>query len=74
MNIYIVCKVNLWSYKQNDDFMLRSSLSEAVKLTKNADFDKYKYFGYGIINMVSSAYIKYAEVFRYLIVAGLIKA
>ena len=30
------------------DFMLRNSLFGAVKLTKNADFDKYKYSGYGI--------------------------
>ena len=28
--------------------MLVNSLFGAVKLVKNADFDKYKYFGYGI--------------------------
>ena len=48
MNVYIVNKINLWLYKQNHDFMLGNSLFGAVKLTKNPDFDKYRYFGYGI--------------------------
>ena len=30
------------------DFTLENCLFGAVKLTKNADVDKYKYFGYGI--------------------------
>ena len=29
-------------------FMLGNSLFEAVKLIRKGDFDKYKYYGYGI--------------------------
>ena len=32
----------------NTDFTLGNCLFESVKLTKNADLDKYKYTGYGI--------------------------
>ena len=32
----------------NTDFTLGSCLFRSVKLTKNADLDKYKYSGYGI--------------------------
>ena len=32
----------------NTDFTLGNCLFRAVKLTKNADPDKYKYIGYGI--------------------------
>ena len=38
----------MWPFKQSVDFTLGNSLFGAVKLTKNADFDKYKYSGYGI--------------------------
>ena len=41
-------KINLLPHKQSTDFTLRNSLFGAVKLTKNVEFDKYKYFGYGI--------------------------
>ena len=40
--------INLWPFKQIADFTLGNSLSGAIKLTKNADFDKYRYSGYGI--------------------------
>ena len=36
------------TFKPSSDFRLENSLFGAVKLTKKFDFDKYKYFGYGI--------------------------
>ena len=47
MNIYIVCEIKLWPFKQSLDFRSGNSLFWTVKLTKNADFDKYNYSGYG---------------------------
>ena len=49
-NIYIVYKINWRVYKESDDLALINSLFVAVELTKNADFDKLKYFWlwYGI--------------------------
>ena len=41
-------EINLWLSKQSAYFTLGNFLFGAVKLTKNADFDKYKYSGYGI--------------------------
>ena len=37
-----------WSKDLNTDFTLGNRLSGAVKLTKNANPDKYKYIGYSI--------------------------
>ena len=48
VNIYIVHKINIWAYKQNNNFMLANPLLGAVKLTENTDFGKYKYSEYGI--------------------------
>ena len=48
LNIYIVPEINYWLFNVVKDFTLGNSLFEAVKLTKNADFDKYKYSGQGI--------------------------
>ena len=48
MNIYIVYKINLWSFTWTTDFMLANSLFEAVKVTKNPILDEYKYSTYGI--------------------------
>ena len=48
VNIYIVFGVNLGPFKQSVDLTLGNSFFGAVKLTKNADFDKYKHSGYGI--------------------------
>ena len=48
INIYVVYEINLWAFTQGADFTLENSLSEAVKLTKYADFDKYKYSGHGV--------------------------
>ena len=46
VNIYIVYKII--SNINNFDVNLENCLFGAVKLTKNADIDKYKYSGYGI--------------------------
>ena len=43
MNIYIVYEIIIWAHTQDTDFTFGSSLFGSVKLTKNADFDKYKY-------------------------------
>ena len=43
VNVYNIYEINLWLNIQVADFALESSLFGAVKLTKNADPDKYKY-------------------------------
>ena len=48
VNIYIVYEINLWNYIDSSDPTLGNSLFGAVRLVKNADFDKYKYSGYDI--------------------------
>ena len=46
--MYIVYETN-WCDCGYDDYpVLKNSLLDAVKLVKNADFDKHKYSGYGI--------------------------
>ena len=47
MNIYIVYGIIACSSNSNDR-TLRISLFVAVRLTKDADIDKYRYSGYGI--------------------------
>ena len=47
VNIYIVYEVGASTSNDNDP-TLKNSLFGAVTLTKNADFDKYGYSGYGI--------------------------
>ena len=47
VNIYIVYEFGASGSHDNDP-MLKNSLFGAVTLTKNADIDKYGYFGYGI--------------------------
>ena len=46
VNIYIVYEIAVSSSNSNDP-TLRNCLFGAVRLTKNADIDKYRYFGYG---------------------------
>ena len=46
-SIYIVYEIAA-SSSNNNDPKLRNSLVVAVRLTKNADIDKYQYSGYGI--------------------------
>ena len=47
VNIYIVYKLGASGSHDNNP-TLKNCSSGAVTLTKNADIDKYKYFGYGI--------------------------
>ena len=47
VNIYIFYEFGA-SGSHGNDSMLKNSLFGAVTLTKNADIDKYRYFGYGI--------------------------
>ena len=47
VNIYIVYELGA-SGSHTDDPTLKSCLFGAVKLTKGADIDKYRYSGYGI--------------------------
>ena len=48
LNLFIVYELDRWSRDLNTDFFLKDCLFGAVKLTKNADPDKYKYSGYGV--------------------------
>ena len=48
VSLYISYKLDTWLRDLNTDFMLGNSFFGAVKLTKNADPDKYGYSGYGI--------------------------
>ena len=47
VNIYIVYELGA-SRSHSDDPTLKNSLFGAVRLTKNADMNKYQYSGYGI--------------------------
>ena len=46
INLHISCKLNPPLRNSNTDFTLNNCLLGSVKLTKNADLDKYKYSGY----------------------------
>ena len=48
VNLYIVYELNIWSQNLNAEFTLKYCLFENVKITKNADPDKYSYTRYGI--------------------------
>ena len=48
VNLFVVYNLDTWSRDLNTDFILKYCLCGSVKLTKNADPDKYKYSGYGI--------------------------
>ena len=47
VNIYVVYELCA-SSSQSDDPTLKNCLFGAVRLTKNANIDKYRYSGYGI--------------------------
>ena len=47
VNLYVVYEITGF-YSTSNNPRLANALFGAVKLTKNADIDKYKYFGYGI--------------------------
>ena len=48
INRYISYILNPWLRNLNTDFSLKNCLFRSVKLTRNADLDKYKYSGYSI--------------------------
>ena len=48
INLYISYTLGPQLRNLNTDFTLGNCLFGSVKLTKNADLDKYKYSGYGI--------------------------
>ena len=48
INLYISYLLNPWLRNLNTDFTLNNCFFGSVKLTKNADPDKYKYIGYSI--------------------------
>ena len=48
VNLYISYVLNPWLRNLNTDFTLQNSLFRSLKLTKNADPDKYKYSGFSI--------------------------
>ena len=48
VNSFIVYELGSWSRDLDIDFTLGNCLFGGVKLTKNADPDKYSYSGYGI--------------------------
>ena len=48
VSICFVYEINMWPFNVGKVFLLGNSLFGAVKLTKNADPDKYEYSGYGI--------------------------
>ena len=54
LNLFTVYELDTWSRDLNTDFTLKDCLSGAVKVTKNADPDKYAYSGHGIgFNLLS---------------------
>ena len=48
INLHISYILNPWLRNLSTHFTLKSCLFRSVKLTKNADSDKFKYSGYGI--------------------------
>ena len=48
VNLFSVYELNTWSQDINTDFIFKNCLFGSVKLTKNADLDKFKYSSYGI--------------------------
>ena len=48
INLYIFYILNPWIRNLNTDFTLNNFFFGSVKLTTNADLDKYKYSGYKI--------------------------
>ena len=48
INLYISYILNPWLSNLNKNFTLNNCLFGSVKVTKNADLDKYKYSCYGI--------------------------
>ena len=47
-SLFIVYELDIWSRDLSPEFTLVDCLFGAVKLIKNAQFNKYGYSGYGI--------------------------
>ena len=48
VNVFIVYKLDVWSRDLNAGFTLNDCLLETVKLTTNAEQNKYSYSGYSV--------------------------
>ena len=48
VNLCIIYELDAWSTDLTTDFTVGNCLLRILKLTKNADFEKYRYSGYGI--------------------------
>ena len=48
INIYIVCKSDPINSTRNADYTIQNALFGAMKITKNADYSKNNYTGYGL--------------------------
>ena len=48
VNLFVVYELNRWSKDLNAEFTLKDCWYGNVKITKNADPDKYSYSSYGI--------------------------
>ena len=48
VNLFILYELNTWSRDLNTDFTLKDWVFQNVKITRNADPNKYSYSGYGI--------------------------
>ena len=48
INIYVVYKLDPISSTRNTDYTIQNALFGAIKITKNADFSKNSYTGYGL--------------------------
>ena len=48
VNLFIVYELDTWSHGLNADFTLKYWLIGSVKITKNADTDKYPHLGCGV--------------------------
>ena len=48
INIYVVYKLDPISSNRNTDYIIQNALFGAMKITKNADYSKNNYTGYGL--------------------------
>ena len=48
INIYVVYKLDPISSTRNTDYTIQNALFGAIKITKNADYSKNNYAGYGL--------------------------
>ena len=58
VNIYIVYRLNTISSTRNTDYTIQNALFGATKITKNADYSKNSYTGYGICLMKAGVLVK----------------